>query len=303
MSYQFLTTSSDTAVCGPKGGRLLELLQIGLPVPSLVCVPADVYLKHVSTIPEFAFFSGKASLSSSGSSLSRSGSSLARSASNRMAWNRDMQTVISLSETIQRRLLELPLENGLEDDIKNFLATIPNQAVAVRSSCVGLEDGAGHAFAGQFETVLNMKSLADVCQAVKTVWASLWSTRILSFLKAGKITESIVSTMGKAAMAVIIQLQVASRSSGICFSINPDPSVKDEGILCEAVWGQGQGVVDGSITPDQWIVSRDAKQILSEMIAEKSEKVELKETGIETVQLTEGNVNIFHVHFPPSQPN
>lgn len=298
MAYQFLTTTVDTNVCGPKGGRLLELLQIGLPVPPLVCVPANAYLQHVRTIPEFDFFAHKVPLSSSGSDLSRSGSSLARSASSRLARNRDMQAVMSLAETIQRRLLDLHLEEELQQDIANFLATIPGESVAVRSSCVSLEDGSGHAFAGQFETVLNVKTPSEVGEAVKTVWASLWSTRILSFMKAGKITDSIVETMGKAAMAVIIQVQVASRSSGICFSVNPDPSVTHEGILCEAVWGQGQGIVDGSITPDQWIVSRDAKTILSETIAEKRAKVELKETGIETVQLQKGMeiVNVLLTH-------
>jgi pyruvate,water dikinase len=198
-----------------------------------------------------------------------------------------MDTIMTMSETVQRQLLEGELEEELVRDISTFISSLDGKAVAVRSSCVGLEDGAGHAFAGQFETVLNLKTVEDVCTAVKTVWASLWAPRILSFLKAGKITDSIVSTMGKAAMAVIIQVQVASRSSGICFSVNPDPSVEIEGILCEAVWGQGQGIVDGSITPDQWIVSRDGK-ILSETIVEKSEKVELKESGIETVELQEG---------------
>ena len=44
----------------------------------------------------------------------------------------------------------------------------PN-GIAVRSSCVNLEDGAGHAFAGLFETVLNRRTVDEVGDAIKVV--------------------------------------------------------------------------------------------------------------------------------------
>ncbi len=135
--------------------------------------------------------------------------------------------------------------------------------------------------------MLNLKSLDDVCGAVKTVWASIWKERIISFMSASKPAESIITALASARMCVILQVQLNSVSSGICFSVNPTPGEDRDNVLVEAIFGQGQGIVDGSISPDTWTVNRETKLICGRDVAEKTSMVTLKSSGIETVDITD----------------
>ena len=62
-------------------------------------------------------------------------------------------------------------------------------------------------------------------------------------------------------IAVIIQKQVASDVSGVAFSLNPMNNSYDQCVI-NANYGLGETVVDGTITPDQWVVDKITNQIL-----------------------------------------
>lgn len=149
--------------------------------------------------------------------------------------------------------------------------------VAVRSSGTS-EDGATASFAGQYASVLNVYGAADaVCAAVKEVWASQWSEHILTYLQAvakrdGESADAHASSapledgteplyiagVRLPDMAVVIQAQVPSRRSGVLFTVSPD-AAGDAHVVAEAVWGQGEGLVSGEITPETVTVDwRDA---------------------------------------------
>jgi phosphoenolpyruvate synthase/pyruvate phosphate dikinase len=112
---------------------------------------------------------------------------------------------------------------------------------AVRSSAVG-EDSSSRSAAGQFETVSNVRTPADLGPAVARCLASASSARAGSY--AG----------GAAAMAVVIQHQVRAGRSGVAFSIDPVSGRRDE-VLVEAVFGHGEGIVGGLVSPDRYRVS------------------------------------------------
>jgi len=75
---------------------------------------------------------------------------------------------------------------------------------AVRSSGTA-EDGSSNSFAGQFETVLNVKGLMNVFNAVKTCWGSGWSEHVQTYLATRGAETAMIP-----AMAVVIQVQVSN---------------------------------------------------------------------------------------------
>jgi len=132
--------------------------------------------------------------------------------------------------------------------------------VAVRSSAT-TEDLAEASFAGQQETFLNVKGNDDLLKFVKKCFASLFTPRATYYRnKKGFKHED-------ASLAVVIQRMVDSDKSGVIFS--KDPSMKREDVIIEAVWGLGEGIVSGKISPDRYIVSPDGFQILEKEIGNK----------------------------------
>jgi phosphoenolpyruvate synthase/pyruvate phosphate dikinase len=115
---------------------------------------------------------------------------------------------------------------------------------AVRSSAVG-EDSSSHSAAGQYETVTGVRGAAELEAAVARCLASARSERVRAY------------TGGASApMAVVIQHQVAAGRSGVAFSVDPISGRRDE-VLVEAVFGFGEGIVGGLVSPDRYRVSAD----------------------------------------------
>ncbi|HET7171964.1 MAG TPA: PEP/pyruvate-binding domain-containing protein [Gaiellales bacterium] len=112
---------------------------------------------------------------------------------------------------------------------------------AVRSSAVG-EDSSGRSAAGQFETVSGVRDVAGLGPAVARCLASAASPRAEAY--AGET----------ASMAVVIQHQVGAGRSGVAFSVDPVSGRRDE-VVVEAVFGHGEGIVGGLVSPDRYRIS------------------------------------------------
>lgn len=90
----------------------------------------------------------------------------------------------------------------------------PGKVYAVRSSA-NLEDEVKQSYAGQFKTILNIKGLDKILEAIQEVWNSARSTNILTY---GKDIKDADLSMG-----VIIQEMVYPEISGVSFSKPPIP--------------------------------------------------------------------------------
>ncbi len=126
--------------------------------------------------------------------------------------------------------------------------------VAVRSSAVA-EDSSKASWAGQLETYLNV-SKEELIDRIKDCWHSINSQRALSY--AGKQNLS----KEKLLVAVVVQKMVDSQVSGVMFTVNPVSLDKNE-IMIESVKGLGETLVQGSITPDNFIVNKENLEIES----------------------------------------
>ncbi len=159
------------------------------------------------------------------------------------------------------------------DLLKNANADI---FVAVRSSAT-TEDLAGASFAGQQETFLNVKGNKELLTKIKECFASLFTARATYYRnKKGFKHED-------ASLAVVVQKMIDSDKSGVIFS--KDPSKKNDNVIVEAVWGLGEGIVSGAITPDNYVVSEG--KIIEKKINEKKIAYTRNSGGAkETVKLT-----------------
>jgi len=131
--------------------------------------------------------------------------------------------------------------------------------VAVRSSATA-EDLADASFAGQQDSFLNIKGNNQLITYIKKCFASLFTSRATYYRNKKGFEHSKVS------LAVVVQKMIDSTKSGVMFS--KDPSYKKDHIIIEAVWGLGEGIVSGKITPDTYLVSSELK-ILDKKIANK----------------------------------
>ena len=122
----------------------------------------------------------------------------------------------------------------------------PAAYVAVRSSGTA-EDLAEASFAGMHDTYLDIRGEAEVFDAVKRCWASLWTARATAYRKRMGFDHAT------ARLAVVIQMMVEAEVAGVMFTANPMTSVTEE-IVINASWGLGEAVVSGMVTPDMFVL-------------------------------------------------
>ncbi len=119
--------------------------------------------------------------------------------------------------------------------------------VAVRSSACA-EDSEAASYAGQQETYLNVSGGEGVCARVVDCWASFFSERALFY----RHRKGSLLDLG---MAVVVQKMLDPVKSGVIFTVDPVSRRRDRMII-EAVFGLGEQVVSGSVTPDHYVVDR-----------------------------------------------
>ncbi len=151
-------------------------------------------------------------------------------------------------------ILACQLPNELIDALKNAFARLSNECdakdlrVAVRSSATA-EDLPSASFAGRMESYLNVAGGDQLLEAVKKCYASLYTDRALKY----RFDMGFSAT--ELAISVGVQQMVRSdlSSSGVAFTIDPDSGFKNT-IIINGTWGLGENIVQGRVTPDEWMV-------------------------------------------------
>lgn len=156
-----------------------------------------------------------------------------------------------------------PLPTDLLDGLCRGLATLGDVPVAVRSSADG-EDTVHASAAGQHESVLAVRGLDDVARAMQICWASLHSSRAVSYRSANGDQHPA----DQPAMAVLIQRLVDAEVSGVMFTPVVDGGVTE----IEASWGLGPSVVGGTVTPDSFRVAADGQ--MTRRTADKQTRID-----------------------------
>ena len=135
--------------------------------------------------------------------------------------------------------------------------------VAVRSSATA-EDLPDASFAGQQETYLNVHGPANLMDSVRNCFASLFTDRAISYRQTFGYDHFSLE------LSICVQKMVRSDlgSSGVAFSLDPESGFKDV-VVINGSYGLGEMIVQGSVSPDEFIVFKPALKKLFVPIVEK----------------------------------
>lgn len=204
-------SDADHSAAGGKAAPLAELTRAGFTM-SQVAVPRGF------VVPATAYRAAASALGLTGLSSDR-------------------------SDEARSRILQSRLPDYVVDDVARALQHLTDEEstdyVAVRSSSTA-EDAPHASSAGQHDSVLAVRGVEQVCRAILTCWASLWTERAAAY-------RASHAQKAPAEMAVIVQRFVDAEVSGVMFT-GPTSVI-------EASWGIGEGLVSGQISPDSWRVS------------------------------------------------
>ncbi len=182
---------------------------------------------------------------------------LARRIEQRLA-SLDTEDVAALSETgaeIRDWIKALPLPPALREAVTEAYRALeqsvgPGLSVAVRSSAT-TEDLPEASFAGQQETLLNIRGLEHVLLAIKDVFASLYNDRAIAYRVHHGFHDADI-----ALSAGVQQMARSDRgASGVMFTLDTESGFRDV-VLITAAYGLGETVVQGAVNPDEFYVHK-----------------------------------------------
>ena len=260
---------------GGKGANMGEMVSAGLPVPPGFVVLRDSYLESMNA--------------------ARVADELNAAHREAMLHAVDPDHLDDMCEKMKALVLKAGMPDAVRDRIlTSYRGMGPDCFVAVRSSATG-EDGADASFAGMNETYTNIRGEQDLIEAVQNCWASLFGPRVVSYRASRGFTAD-------PAMAVVVQLMIASERSGVAFTADPTTDATDR-VVVEGAFGQGEVVVSGSVEPDNYVVSKQTGEILSRHAGYKTfkiirgadgrdQRVELDAAAAEAPVLTDDEVRV-----------
>jgi len=231
----------DVSLVGGKGANLGEMTKAGFPVPPGFIVTSQAYF----------YFLRENNLKEK-----------IRKALHNLDVN-NTQSLQSASKHATKLLLSGKIPEKLAREIFSAYRVLggvfKNTLVAVRSSATA-EDLPNASFAGQQETYLNVKGEANVLLKIREAWASLFTARAIFYREEQKFDHF------KVGIAVPVQKMVQSEKSGVMFSIDPLTNDKKK-IVIEAIYGLGELIVQGAVTPDHYEVAKDTLHIIEKKVS------------------------------------
>jgi pyruvate,water dikinase len=223
----------DLTLVGGKGANLGELTRAGIPVPPGFVVTADTYFRFIRQNQLEPLIK-------------------------RELLGLDVHDSRELNDRaarIRQCIIDAEMPAHIADEIREAYGKLGGGPVAVRSSATA-EDLPEASFAGQQSTFLNVQGADNVVKAVQACWASLFEGRAIFYREDGGYDHL------KVGLAVPVQRMVQSEKSGVMFTVEPVTSDASK-ITIEAVYGLGEGIVSGELSPDLYIVNKESLEVLS----------------------------------------
>lgn len=187
----------------------------------------------------------------------------------------DVERLARVGAEIRQWIRDTPLPGALREAIAAGLARMGEEgkiAVAVRSSATA-EDLPEASFAGQQETLLNVRGTGAVLDAVHEVYASLFNDRAIAYRVHQNFDHRDV------ALSVGVQHMVRSDlgASGVMFTLDTDSGFRNV-VFITSSWGLGEMVVQGAVNPDEFYLYKPSLQagrsaMLRRNLGEKAAKM------------------------------
>ena len=229
-------TKKDVPIVGGKGANLGEMTNANIPVPPGFIVTADAYFDFLK----------KAKLMDEIRNLLQP------------LDPGDSKQLQQIAAEIKQLILDATMPPELAKEIQQAYIKMGRGLVAVRSSATA-EDLPEASFAGQQRTFLNVQGGKEVVAAVQGCWASLFEPRAIFYRHHQGFDHF------KVGIAVPVQKMIQSQASGVMFTLEPVTSDSSK-IVIEAVYGLGEAIVSGEVTPDLYIIDKEGLRISTKKI-------------------------------------
>lgn len=239
-------TKDDVNFVGGKGANLGELYNLGINVPNGFIVTSQAYFANINKSGTLDRIRG-------------------------ILYGLDVENLPVLESkaaACRKEIQSIELDYKLQKKLYQFyddLSSVKNPYVAVRSSATA-EDLPEASFAGQQSTFLNVHGKKPLRQALLAAWASLFEARAI-YYRVQKNFEHF-----KVGIAVPVQGMVQSEISGVMFTVDPVTNNKKT-IVIEAIYGLGELIVSGQVTPDHYEVFKDDCQIANKSIVSQEKQL------------------------------
>jgi pyruvate,water dikinase len=168
----------------------------------------------------------------------------------------DVRALAEAGAEIRGWIEHAPLPKALEQAVREQFAALSagdaEASFAVRSSATA-EDLPDASFAGQQETFLNVVGIDAVLQKIKSVFASLYNDRAISYrVHKGFAHDGVALSAG-------VQRMVRSDlgAAGVMFTLDTESGFQDV-VFITSSWGLGETVVQGAVNPDEFYVHKPA---------------------------------------------
>ncbi|MFC1985468.1 phosphoenolpyruvate synthase [Chloroflexota bacterium] len=232
-------TKNDVSLVGGKGANLGEMTKANIPVPPGFIVTADAYFDFIQQTKL---------------------ADKIRKLVEPIDVN-DSKQLQEVAAQVRRLISNAAMPPEIAKEIEQAYIKMGGGLVAVRSSATA-EDLPEASFAGQQRTFLNVQGEKEVVSAVQECWASLFEARAIYYRHHQGFDHF------KVGLAVPVQRMVESHTSGVMFTLEPVTNDTSK-VVIEAVFGLGETIVSGEVTPDLYVVDKDKQEIVSRKIAKQ----------------------------------
>jgi len=249
-------TKNDIAIAGGKGASLGEMTQAGISVPAGFVILAsafDRFLEETDINVEIDAMWDRINI-------------------------KDTENIEENSEIVRSIILKKEFPAELRKEILSSFDRLGVSNVAVRSSATA-EDSKIDAWAGQLESYLYVTK-DSLLESIQKCWASLYTPRALFYRVERGLDRKQVS------VAVVVQKMINSEVSGVCFTVHPVTKDKDQMII-EVCWGLGEALVQGTITPDSYVIEKSTLNLVDINVNTQEKQVVRRGKGIKTEAVPE----------------
>jgi len=232
-------TKKDIPLVGGKGANLGEMTNAQIPVPPGFIVTSNAYfdfLRQTKLVDKIRQLLEPLDVN-------------------------DSKRLQQVAAQVRQIISDAAMPPEIAREIERAYIKMGRGLVAVRSSATA-EDLPEASFAGQQRTFLNVQGEKEVVVAVQGCWASLFEARAIFYREQQGFDHFNVG------LAVPVQRMVESHTSGVMFTIEPVTNDANK-VVVEAVFGLGETIVSGEVTPDLYVIDKEKQKIISKEIAEQ----------------------------------
>ena len=258
----------DVGLVGGKGANLGEMVNASLPIPYGFIITAQAYFDFIEKAGiKNKIMSLLAKLNYENShELEQASKHIGEIIISSELPKSLVREIVNFYDNLEIKENKYFKNNGsfLKSSLSKVKSLYYAPLVAVRSSATA-EDLPTASFAGQQDTYLNVKGETYLLKKVKECYASLFTQRAIYYRHEQKFDHS------KVGLAVVVQRMIESEKSGVAFSIDPVTNDKNR-IVIEAIFGLGEYIVQGKVTPDHYEVDKRSLVITKKEIGKQDVK-------------------------------